>query len=311
MQKLQDIYRLKAFVAVVQEGSLSAATSKLHITQPALSARLKLLEESLGCILLERTAYGVHPTAMGKLVYGIAVDILKRMDELHITVRNHLEMREGYVHLGGGATAASSIFPDAISEFRKKHPHIQFTLFEKDSASTIEALRDGTVDIGLVTKNPFLLGQDDPLSALIVHGAITDTLEVIAAKEHPLAQMARALEASGKSLLPLHIHREPFIFFETGSAIADIIELEFKKLGIRPRTVMTLKSVQSMIKMVEKNIGLSVVSSHSLQKEKGVQILKIQNLEMQRTILVCSAKERQLPPAAHEFIKILKSNWCD
>ena len=64
MQALQDIYRLQAFVAVVQEGSLSSAVSKLHITQPALSARLKLLEEGLGCVLLERTARGVRPTSM-------------------------------------------------------------------------------------------------------------------------------------------------------------------------------------------------------------------------------------------------------
>lgn len=306
MQKLQDIYRLKAFVTVVQEGSLSSATSKLHITQPALSARLKLLEESLGCLLLERTAHGVRPTTMGKLVYGIAVDILKRMDQLHITVRNHLEMREGYVHLGGGATAVSGIFPNAISEFRKKHPHIQFTLFEQDSASTIEALHDGTVDVGLVTKNPFLSSKEDPLSGLKIHAEIKDTLEVIASKEHPLVQMAKTLEQSQKSLLPLHIQHEPFILFDIGSAIHDIIELEFHKLGIRYRTVMTLKSVQSMIKMVEKNIGLSVVSSHSLKGEKGVQVLKIQNLNMQRSILICSSKERELPPAAVEFIEILK-----
>jgi hypothetical protein len=57
---------------------------------------------------------------MGKLVYGISLDILKRMNQLHTTVRNHLELREGFVHLGGGATAVAGVFPDAISEFRKK-----------------------------------------------------------------------------------------------------------------------------------------------------------------------------------------------
>jgi len=310
MQKLQDIYRLKAFVTVVQEGSLSSATGKLHITQPALSARLKLLEESLGCLLLERTAHGVRPTTMGKLVYGIAVDILKRMDQLHVTVRNHLEMREGYVHLGGGATAVSGIFPNAISAFRKKHPNIQFTLFEQDSTSTIEALHDGTVDVGLVTKNPFLTSKEDPLSGLQVHAEIQDPLEVIAANDHPLVKLSHLLEQQQKNLLPMHIQNEPFILFESGSAIHDIIEMQFHKLGIRYRTVMTLKSVQSMIKMVEKNIGLSVVSTHSLNEENGVQILRIQNLKMHRSILICSSKERKLTPAAEEFIEILKQEHC-
>jgi len=306
VQELQDIYRLQAFVTVVQEGSLSSAVNKLHITQPALSARLKLLEESLGCALLKRTARGVRLTSMGKLVYGISVDILKRMNHLQITVRNHLELREGFVHLGGGATAVAGVFPDAISEFRKKHPQIQFTLHEKDSATVIEALHDGSVDVGLITRNPFVAPNEDPLIGLKIHSEILDTLEIIAAPENPLVQMSLSLEKFGKTLLPIHVNRQPMILFESGSAIHDIIEMEFRKLGIRYRTVMTLRSTQSMIKMVEKNIGLSVVSSHSLRNEKNIQVLKVQGLKMERSILICSSLERELTPAATEFINVLQ-----
>ncbi|WP_186643831.1 LysR family transcriptional regulator [Fluviispira vulneris] len=306
MQELQDIYRLQAFVTVVQEGSLSSAVNKLHITQPALSARLKLLEEGLGCPLLERTARGVRPTSMGKLVYGIAVDILKRMGQLQTTVRNHLELREGFVHLGGGATAVAGVFPDAISAYRKKYPQIQFTLHEKDSATVIESLHDGSVDVGLITRNPYISQNEDPLVGLKVHAEIIDSLEVIAAPEHPLVQMSQMLEKQGKALLPIHINRQPMILFESGSAIYDIIEMEFRKLGIRHRTVMTLRSAQSMIKMVEKNIGLSIVSAHSLRNEKGIHILKIQGLKMERSILICSVLDRELTPAASEFVNVLK-----
>ncbi|MES2615481.1 MAG: LysR family transcriptional regulator [Bdellovibrionota bacterium] len=306
MQNLQDIYRLLAFVTVVQEGSLSSAVNKLHITQPALSARLKLLEESLGCVLLERTARGVKPTIVGKLIYGIAQDILKRMEHLQTTVRNHIELREGFVHLGGGATAVAGVFPNAISEFRKKYPKIQFTLLEKDSSSTIESLHDGTIDVGLITKNPFISVNENPLKGLKTHMEIPDSLEIIASPEHPLAKMAKSLEKENKCLLPIHLNRQSMILFESGSTIADIIELELKKLGIRSRPVMTLRSTQSMIKMVEKNIGISIVSHHSLKGENGVQILKIQNLKIERSILVCSVEDRALTPAAMEFIHILR-----
>jgi DNA-binding transcriptional LysR family regulator len=306
VQELQDIYRLQAFVTVVQEGSLSSAVNKLHITQPALSARLKLLEEGLGCALLKRTARGVRLTSMGKLVYGISVDILKRMNQLQTTVRNHLELREGFVHLGGGATAVAGVFPEAISEFRKKHPQIQFTLHEKDSATVIESLHDGSVDVGLITRNPFLAPNEDPLIGLKIHAEILDILEIIASPENPLVQMSLSLEKQGKSLLPIHINRQPMILFESGSAIHDIIEMEFRKLGIRYRTVMTLRSTQSMIKMVEKNIGLSVVSSHSLRNEKDIYVLKVQGLKMERSILICSTLDRELAPAAAEFVNVLK-----
>ena len=308
MQDLQDIHRLLAFVTVVQEGSLSSAVYKLHITQPALSARLKLLEEGLGCNLLERNARGVKPTPLGKLVYGIASDILKRMEHLQITVRNHMEMREGFIHLGGGATAVAGVFPDAISNFRKLYPKIQFTLHEKNSSSIIESLHDGAIDIGLITKDPFQNSYENPLEGLKIHFEIPDVLEIIASPLHPLSKMATSLKSENKFLLPIHLNRQPMILLESGSAISDIIEMELKSLGIRIRPVMTLRSTQSMIKMVEKNIGLSVVSHHSLKGEKGVQILNIENLRIERKILVCSVIDRSLPPAASEFLRILKSS---
>ena len=306
MQDLQDIYRLLAFVTVVQEGSLSAAVKKLHVTQPALSARLKLLEEGLGCTLLERTARGVKPTTMGKLVYGIAFDILKRMEQLHSTVRNHVELQEGFVHLAGGATAVAGIFPDLISEFRKKYPKIQFTLLEMTSAAIIEALHDGLIDIGLTTSDPFTSSDENRLDGLKVHLEIPDFFEIIANPEHPLAIMAKSLEEQNKCLLPMHLNRQPMITLESGSVIADLIEYELKRLGIRYRSIMTLRSTQNMIKMVKKNVGLSIVSHHALKDEKGVQVLKIQNLKISRSLLVCSVEGRKLSPAAMEFIHIIK-----
>ena len=105
----------------------------------------------------------------------------------------------------------------------------------------------------------------------------------------------------------MHLNRQSMIFFEQTSAIYNIIETEFKKLGINHRTVMTLRSAQTMIKMVEKNIGLSVVSSHSLTKESGVCVLDVQNLSMERSLLICSVMDRELPPASLEFVEILKN----
>jgi DNA-binding transcriptional LysR family regulator len=305
--ELQDVYRLQAFVAVVDEGSLSAAVSKLHITQPALSARLKLLEESLGCVLLERTGRGVRPTPLGKLVYGIAVDILKRMRHLQTTIQNHIELREGWIHLGGGATAVSGVFPDAIASFRRKFPNIQFTLQEQDSHAVVEAVRDGAVDIGIVTEAPAPGNQnDDALAGLKIHAAISDSLAVIASPRHPLVAMSEALEKVGKTLLPMHLNKQPMILFDEGSAIRGIIDLEFRRLYIHPKVVMTLRSTQSMLRMVQKGIGLSVVSKLSMQPpENDVHLIHIEGLSMRRALLIVTSEDRTLTPSADTFLKEL------
>ncbi|NBX16234.1 MAG: LysR family transcriptional regulator [Proteobacteria bacterium] len=309
MPDLQDIYRLQAFVAAVDEGSLSAAVKRLHITQPALSARLKLLEEGLGCQLLERTGRGVRPTPMGELVYRNAVEILGRMKHLSLVVKNHLELRDGWIHLGGGATAVMGVFPDAIAAFRESYPNVQFTLHEQDSKGVIDAVRNGVIDLGVVTRSPDAQqGDDDELAGLRVHGEISDALEVIASPRHPLVNMGRMLEQSGKSLLPMHLNKQHMILFDEGSAIRGIIDAEFRRHYVHPRIVMTLRSTQSMLRMVEKNIGLSVVSRLSMRSAENVQTLKVTDLAMQRRLVFISAAERTLPPAADAFLQILRKN---
>jgi DNA-binding transcriptional LysR family regulator len=309
LSDLQDIHRLQAFVTAVEEGSFTAAVKKLHITQPALSARLKLLEESFECQLLERTGRGVRPTPMGQLVYKNAVDILSRMRHLGQVVKNHLELRDGWLHLGGGATAVMGVFPNAIALFREKYPNIQFTLHEQDSRSVLDAVRNEMIDIGVVTRDPeAVLDSSDDLDGLNTHGEIIDSLKVIASPNHPLVSVGAALERSGKKLLPMHLNKQHMILFDEGSAVRGIIDSEFKRLYVHPRVVMTLRSTQSMVRMVEKNIGLSIVSKLSLNQEAQVRTLDVDGLSMTRKLVLISSSERTLPPAAVAFLDVLRQS---
>src|SRR5690606_24042930 len=99
---------------------------------------------------------------------------------------------------------------------------------------------------------------------------------------------------------------QPMILFEKGSAIRDIIDDTFHRLFVHPRIVMTLRSSQSMVNMVERNIGLSVVSQLSLAPESRLMRLQVDGLQMQRRLLLVSAADRTLPPSADAFLKLLK-----
>jgi DNA-binding transcriptional LysR family regulator len=310
MSELQDIHRLQAFVAAVDEGSFTNAVKRLHITQPALSARLKLLEESLGCQLLERTGRGVRPTPMGSLVYKNAVELLERMRYLGLVVKNHLELRDGWLHLGGGATAVMGVFPDAIAHFRERHPNIQFTLHEQESRAVLQAVRNGIIDIGIVTCSPHVSEEEDEeFNGIRIHGRIPDQLRVIASPDHPLVGMSLSLEKSGKKLLPMHLNKQHIILFEEGSAVRTIIDAEFRRLYVHPRVVMTLRSTQGMLRMVEKNIGLSIVSSLSIEASARVQVLDVDGLLMSRELALISSSDRTLPPAAESFLQLLAENF--
>jgi len=307
--QLQDVYRLQALVTVIEEGSFSAAVNRLHLTQPALSARLKLLEENLGCALLERTSRGVKPTPIGKLVYSISCDILKRFDDLHTVVKNHLELRDGYIHLVGGETSSTAIFPKAMDIFLKSYPHVQFTIQEKSSTQILQALFDGSADIATLPFSTHQTSEDEYLwNQLQVHFVFEENFYIIAPHGHKLAKLSQSLQAQDKGLLSLHINGQPLILGDSENAsIQSLIDNEFRRLGIKPKIIMNLKSSQSMVSMVTRNLGLSIISEYHLENSMtDVVPLKLENMKFKRLKAVCSVAKRSLPPAGQKFVEILK-----
>ena len=74
-------------------------------------------------------------------------------------------------------------------------------MHEKDSATVIEALHDGSVDVGLITRNPFISSSEDPLNGLKIHGEILDTLEIIASPDNPLVKCLFTIRETRKDVV--------------------------------------------------------------------------------------------------------------
>jgi DNA-binding transcriptional LysR family regulator len=308
LSELQDIHRLQAFVAVVEEGSLAAAVKKLHITQPALSSRLKLLEEGLQCDLLERSGKGVRPTPMGRLIYRQAVEVLRRVEDMQKTMERHLTLSEGWVHLAGGSTSVAGIFPDAIRDFRMEFPKIRFTLQEQDSHFAIEMVRDGVCDCAIVSQSEGATGEPDKaLAEVEVLASFSDELVLVSSPDHPLAVGARKLRDIGKTLLPMHLNSQEMILPDVGTPLREIVDWQFRKLGARPHVVMTLKSPQSMLQMVERNIGVTVVSRATIPCGSRVEILPVEGLQLMRRLVLIAPRGRTLMPAARQFLEFMKA----
>ena len=90
-----DLRELRAFVAVVEEGGVSAAARRLHLSQPALSQTIRVLERELGVELLVRTSTGTSPTAAGRTLLEEATAVLARVDRLTEAVMVHVAPGRG------------------------------------------------------------------------------------------------------------------------------------------------------------------------------------------------------------------------
>jgi DNA-binding transcriptional LysR family regulator len=118
-----ELRQLRSFIAVAEDGVISRAAQRLHLTQSALSRQIKALEEDLGVTLLERSAHSVKLTQEGEVLLKEGRGVLERADAAVTKVRaagKAVLLRVGYA-----PTLTAGILPLAISAFTQKHPRVR------------------------------------------------------------------------------------------------------------------------------------------------------------------------------------------
>lgn len=142
--------QLRVLVAVVEEGSFTAAAERTHATQSGISAQIKQLEESLNAKLFERSAGGVVPTAAGKLAYQRATRILRETTALIADVSLLEASVSGKVSAGLMPTTTRSVVAPVLERFADRYPNIEIKIEEAYSAHLNEGVRSGRLDFAVV-----------------------------------------------------------------------------------------------------------------------------------------------------------------
>ena len=149
-----ELRELTAFVAVVEEGGMSAASRRLHISQPALSQTISSLERQLGVKLLERSSTGVRPTEPSAALLAEARAILSRH---HQALRRMAEFTiegGGVLRLGVPMELPLHLLQSALAKFTANCPDVRVMPRHLSTAAQVSALRSGEIDVGLMRERP-------------------------------------------------------------------------------------------------------------------------------------------------------------
>lgn len=282
-----ELTPLRYFKAIAQAGHMTRAAETLGVTQPALSAMLRKLEQEVGAELLHRTGRGVELTDAGRLFLVHAQECLARIDAGARAVRELVGLERGSIRLGGGATAISYLLPPIVSRFSLENPGLRFYVREAGSASVAEAVLAGAaaggLDLGIVTLPVRVPGARD----LLVTPWAEDELRLIVPPGHrltgargfrwhdlvahtdarsPRAGRARRSTATehGASAGAEGPASEPMVAFEAGSAVRELVDGALARRGVRPTIVMELRSIESIKQMVGAGVGIGFVSKFAL-----------------------------------------------
>jgi DNA-binding transcriptional LysR family regulator len=167
-----EFRELRAFVAVAEEGSLSAAARTLHVSQSALSQTILSLERQLGVQLLERHSTGVTATGAGTILLLQARALLVQHDRALAAVTSQAAAGAGTLRVGVPLELPADLLPGALAEVRATFPQANVNISHASSADQLAALKADELDVALVRELPAGPGFDAVLAVQEAMGVI-------------------------------------------------------------------------------------------------------------------------------------------
>jgi DNA-binding transcriptional LysR family regulator len=245
MNQRVDLRRLRYFIAVAEELHFGRAADRLGMAQPPLTQQIQKLEQELGCKVFSREGRGTALTDAGRLLLEEATKLHGEYDRAIERVRRAGRGETGQIGFGTPPSVMLGGLPAVVRRYRERYPDVQFTLRELSTSAIADALRAGTVDIGLLRE----VETVGPLDAELL---FSEPIVAVLPKRDELARRA--------PLSLAHLAQKPFVLFprRLGEAFYDRLLASCLKAGFSPRLVQEATQWQSVVTFVETGLGVSL-----------------------------------------------------
>ncbi|RQR66903.1 LysR family transcriptional regulator [Burkholderia sp. Bp9126] len=280
---------LAAFHAVVEAGSVTAASERLHVSQPALTREIRELEERLGVTLFDRMPRGMRPTEAGRLLADYAAQIFSLADVAEAAVGEFAGLTRGQLGIGSSRTIGVYLLPAVLNEFRARYPGITVDLRISNSETIENAVLANERQIGMI-EGPC---DDTAFDAAVIG---RDALIAVAAPSHPLARKRQlTADAIGKAEL---VMREP------GSGTRTVVEQAYAQRGVTLEPKLSVGSAEAIKQLVRLGNAIAWVSRSTVTEElaSGALVqLPVKDFKIERNLCMIWRKGGSLSPSAHAF----------
>jgi DNA-binding transcriptional LysR family regulator len=286
-----DLRQLEILQAIAETGSFTACGKKLRVSQSAISRQILLLEEELGEPLFLRVGRQVRMTPAAESLVQLGQRVFQDVRETVGAITDRTRELRGTLRLAGGMTVCLYVFPPLLQHLRRMHPHLDVRLTVATANRSVEEIRGGRVDAGLLT---LPIEQSD----LITMPVMREELLVITPPRHALARRRR--------IAPRDLAGQPFILFEAGSATRRVIDRFFAGENIEPTIVMDTENVEIIKAMVKTGLGIGIVPYQSIEREvrtKQFFCARIEGHELVRETGWVYAHANRTPRAIHELLQ--------
>ncbi len=284
---------LRTFAEIARHRSFSRAAEALHLSQPAVSHHIRLLEQELGTRVLERVGKRAFPTEAGQLLLMHGERALGELEAARTAIHGLRGRVTGRVRIGTGATASIYLLPPLLRRLHRRHPGIELVVVTGNSADIAAAIVDNRLDVGIVTL---------PVTSreLAVTPFAVDRIVAIAPSDSPWARRRVAT--------PRELARERLILYERGGTIRRIVEQWFRGNGVVPRIAMELGNAEAITRLVAVGLGLAVTSAMAVEADvaRGTLAAIALRPPLARRLGIVRRRDKPSSPALDALLAVIR-----
>lgn len=243
---------LRVFVTVVEMKNFSRAAEQLHMTQPAVSQYIKLLEQIFETKLLDRTNKHVHLTKTGEVVYYHAKEILGLYTKMHRLVDDLTNHAHGQLSIGASYTFGEYVLPHFIAKLNEQYPEISPSIVIGNTKDIVELVAGHQLDVGIIE-------GDYKNAQVMIEPFAEDTMYVVASRQHQFEDKSLVSRSA--------LNNSRWIVRKVGSGTREATDILLSTLAIAPQSIMEFGSTQLIKESVESGLGITLLSSLAIRKK--------------------------------------------
>lgn len=287
LKQVPSIRQLRAFVAVYQTGSLSAAAEALSLTQPAVTVLIRELEEKLGVRLFDRTTRSLRRTAAALEAIAYAERALGELSAMSDRMADIANARSGRVRIAATSTLAQTWLPEAIRRFLEGHPSVRISIDDCAPSAFAERVLSEHVDFGLGT-------LEGPVPGLSQRVFLEDKLCAVAtAQDFPDA----------RPITWKQVAAYPVILVQAGYGVRRAIDKALAAADVELNVAHEVSLLTTALAMAASRLGVAIIPQSLLDWAPYQDLVgrRLTRPVVPRPLAIVTRDGRPLSPAAQAF----------
>ena len=283
------LHQLRIFESVARHLNVTKASHELHMSQPAVSQQLKLLEQQCEARFVVRIGQGVELTERGQVFLDAIRSIIAQAEEIesNFKVKSN-EKKASFLAVGGSGSHAVIVLPEILRAFKQNHPWVQFALERNDSRTMEQRILNAAVEI-----------------ALINHPSYSDQIAYEPYKEMEIVAFALAKSPFiGKKITLTELVQIPLVVRQRSTALRELL-----RQGYKPNIAVQCDVSEAVEAAVQRELGVGILYRQTVEavlKNRDLKILHVPDLERMRTkSFVIYNRCESLSGIARDFLRAL------